>query len=213
MAIKIELTGKRFGKLTVLEKTNKRSKCGAVLWKCKCDCGKEKFFRTSELTTMNRRSCGCLIAETTRKKSTKHGGCGTRLYKIWDDMKSRCYNPKFDSYRFYGQKGIIICQEWLNFENFRDWSLQNGYKENLTIDRIDSNKNYEPVNCRWVTQKEQARNTSRTIYITQNGLKKPLREWCEILNLKPVTVMARIKKGYPEELLLVKRIGKGDFIS
>lgn len=97
------------------------------------------------------------------KCNYKHGeGHGTKLYRVWDSMKQRCINPKHKAFKYYGGKGIIVCTEWLEYTFFRDWALNNGYKENMFIDRIDNNVGYEPNNCRWVTVKESNRNQVRT---------------------------------------------------
>lgn len=122
----------------------------------------------------------------------KHGQFGTRLYNTWAHMKQRCYNPKNPSYENYGAKGIIVCNEWQDFEPFYNWARNNGYKDNLTIDRIDFNGNYEPANCRWATIEEQNNNKSDTNLITYNGKTQSLSKWAKELNIKMTTLKARI---------------------
>lgn len=145
-----EIIGQRFGKLTVISRhgTHKR---GGALWKCQCECGNECIAKTSDLTRGSTTSCGC--------NRGKHHMTDTRLYRIWKGMKSRCYYPNNDNYDYYGGRGIEICEEWRdNFEEFRNWALQNSYNDDLSIDRIDVDGNYEPSNCRWVDWKTQCNN-------------------------------------------------------
>lgn len=126
-----------------------------------------------------------------------------RLYRIYWGMKSRCYNKKYLWYNDYGARGIRVCDEWLNdFQVFYDWAINNGYKENLSIDRIDVNGNYEPDNCQWITPKQQARNRRSNKYYTINGETHCLSEWCEILNLNYTTVKARLHYGWSIEKTL-----------
>ena len=146
-----DLTNKKFGRWTVLERVPNKN--GAVYWKCKCDCGVIKEVKSSNLKLGNSKSCGCLSRELSSERMKIHGGRKTRLYEIWYNMRQRCYNSNIESYKNYGGRGIIVCDEWKNdFVSFRNWALSNGYTESLTLDRIDVNKNYYPENCRWVSQ-------------------------------------------------------------
>lgn len=142
-------------------------------------------------------------------KNAKHNKANTRIYSIYYDMKTRCYNKKRKSYKYYGGKGIEICDEWLNnFINFYNWSINNGYKENLTIDRIDVNKNYEPNNCRWVPMKEQFHNRTDNVYFIINNQKKCLAELCEEYNMPYQTVRKRLARGKNILEALTKPIDK-----
>ena len=156
------LTGKRFGKLIVIKQCGS-NKNGRALWLCQCDCGNKKIILGSSLITNLTQSCGCYNKEILKNVNSTHRMSYTKLYKVWQGMKTRCYNEKFLYYKNYGGRGIKICNEWLNnFEIFYIWAINNGYKENLTIDRINNDGNYEPSNCRWITRAEQNRNQRKT---------------------------------------------------
>lgn len=157
-----DLTNQKFGRLTVIKYygSNKNSR---ALWLCKCDCGNEKVVIGNSLLCKLTFSCGCYNKEAASKRRIKHSMSYSKLYKVWQGMKTRCYNPKFMYYCNYGGRGITICDEWLNdFKAFYDWAINNGYKEGLTIDRINNDGNYEPSNCRWITRAEQNRNQRKT---------------------------------------------------
>lgn len=148
-----DLTGKKFGKLTVKERSGSNDD-GAV-WLCFCECGGKKSVASKRLVIGHTTSCGCRMSE--RRKT--HGMSGTRLYKIWAGMRSRCLNQRTNLYRYYGGRGITVCHEWGKFEVFAEWAVSSGYNETLTLDREKNNIEYSPDNCRWVTMLEQARNT------------------------------------------------------
>jgi hypothetical protein len=122
-----------------------------------------------------------------------HGMVGTRIYKTWERMKYRCFNPRAMNYQKYGARGITVCEEWKHsFKSFYDWAMANGYRDDLTIDRIDVNGNYEPSNCRWITMLEQQNNRRSNRYITYNGETHTMADWCRILNLPYKVVKLRI---------------------
>lgn len=132
-------------------------------------------------------------------RRTRNGESTTRLCRIWSSMRGRCLNPKKSDYRYYGGKGVRVCEEWNDYENFKKWALENGYAENLTIDRINVDGDYEPQNCRWSTRKVQANNTTRNHYVTHNGITKTISEWAEELNVSQRTIYYRIKCGLSDE--------------
>jgi len=193
-----DLTGLQFGRLTAMKRVPSHYGSGGYLWLCKCTCGKEVLAQAYALRKGRHSSCGCLAIEKAKSRA-KHGGARDsgreRLYDIWNAMKGRCSNSKYILYNRYGGRGITVCKEWLgSYIAFREWALSNGYNDNLTIDRINNDGNYEPSNCRWATYKEQALNTSKNFYITYNGITKTLEEWGTEFGIKPNTLRYRIKK-------------------
>ena len=184
----ILLKGKKFGILSVLEdgyfRTNnqgfKIKQC-----KCRCDCGNEIIVDVYHLLNGHTKSCGCTRKENFKQK-TLHGKAYDRIYILFQQIKGRCYRPSQNQYNDYGGRGIKICDEWMGengFINFYNWAINNGYSDELTIDRINTNKDYSPDNCRWVTRKKQNRNKRNNLHITYNGETHLLCEWCEILGL------------------------------
>ena len=192
----IDLTGNRYGRLTVIGRDGNGL---PVRWMCKCDCGNTKSILGYHLRKGKIRSCGCYRVEEARANNTTHNLSGTRIFKIWAGMHKRCENPKGRVYKHYGERGIKVCDEWKDFLPFYEWSMANGYQENLTIDRINVNGNYEPENCRWISAHEQSRNTTRTKYITYKGETKPLVVWCEELGKKYNLVKHRLYSGWTPE--------------
>lgn len=205
----MDLTGKKFGKLTVIERVPKDicpGTSGGVLWRCKCECGNIKEIRSTDLTRRKFPNCGCYTHELLCLKHhdpTTHGYRYTRLYRIWTNMKSRCYNVNHKSYEGYGGRGITVCEEWKNdFVEFKNWAIENGYRDDLTIDRIDNDGDYKPNNCRWVTMREQSNNRRSTKLITYNGETHSEAEWARILGAERNVIHDRLKKGWSIERTL-----------
>lgn len=187
----IDMTGKRFGSLLVIERTE-NDHSGYARWKCLCDCGNYTVVRGANLRAGAVRSCGCL---KTKGWHRSHSMSKTRIYKTWCAMKSRCNNPKDRSYKDYGGRGIHVCDEWEHdFESFFEWSQISGYSENLTIERKDTNGDYSPANCAWVTKAEQANNRRMNFQITYHGKTQNLIQWCTELGLNYKRVHNRMRK-------------------
>lgn len=214
-----DLTGQRFGRLTVLEFVPTKDKNSH--WRCKCDCGKITTVRGSDLTYGGTKSCGCLNIEkiievgkiygkiTGKIIGEKYGGQNkthdmseTKLYRTWGRIKSKCLNPNNDKYKYYGGRGITVCDEWQNnFQSFATWAIANGYDENLTIDRIDVNGNYEPSNCRWVDMKIQNRNRRSNILIEYNGQEMCIADIAKLLGIPTCCLYSRYHRGIRGEKL------------
>lgn len=154
-----DLTGQKFGMLTVIEYVGKNKQRNAT-WKCRCDCGNEKIISSTALLNNGQKSCGCQGSSASLgERSTVHGEYKTRLHRIWSHIKDRCYNKNFEKFKDYGGRGITVCDEWRNsYQAFSEWAKASGYADDLTIDRIDVNGNYEPKNCRWVDYSTQNQN-------------------------------------------------------
>ena len=193
-----DLTGQRFGRLTVIERSENHGK--RVMWRCLCDCGNELITRGDALTEGKTQGCGCYNRERSSEHHTKHGGSKTRLYREWLKVKTRCFNPKYSRYSDYGGRGICVCKEWSDsFEAFRDWAIANGYHDSLTIDRVNVNGNYEPSNCRWITNQEQQNNRRDNHYITYNGETHTITEWARIYGLSENGLVHRFIHGWDIE--------------
>jgi hypothetical protein len=179
----IDLTGQKYGRLTVIKKAEK-SENGRAFWHCRCECGNEKTVLGKDLRSGNSKSCGCLKKELMSSRMTTHGCTNTRLYNIWYSMKQRCENPSTEKSRMnYKNRGITICPEWHDISSFQEWALSNGYTKELTIDRKNNDKGYYPENCRWVDNKTQANNRRSCRNITFNGETHTIAQWAERLGM------------------------------
>lgn len=205
-----DLTGKRFGKLTVIQRAE-NDKYSHARWLCKCDCGNTKVVNGFNLCKGYTKSCGCynseIASERTKKVMTKHGFYNTKLYKIYSGMKNRCYNKQSKNYKNYGMRGIRICDEWLNdYMCFHDWAMNNGYSDGMTIERNDVDGNYEPSNCKWITLHEQQFNKTDTHYLTYDGKTQSIAEWSIETGIKYSTLVKRIKSGWSVEDAITKKV-------
>lgn len=198
-----DLIGQKFGRLTVIEVSNKIQKYNnhgikdgyIYYYKCQCECGNIIEVSRNSLRFNKTKSCGCLKSELSAQRKTTHGLRKHRIYRIYYGMINRCYNTNEKCYCNYGGRGIEICDEWKNdFKSFYNWSLANGYNDNLSIDRINVNGNYEPTNCRWITMTEQAGNKRSNHLLTFNNQTHSLSEWSKITGIKAPTIRARINK-------------------
>ncbi len=149
----LDLIGKKFEKLTV-KKRVQNSPANKTKWECECECGETTIVFSTNLTRGHTKSCGC-------EKGITHNSSRTRLYRIWGNMKNRCNSENRKNYK---ERGITVTETWNSFKSFKEWALNNGYLDTLTIDRINNDGNYEPSNCRWTTVVEQARNTRRSVF-------------------------------------------------
>ena len=200
------LIGRRYGRLIVDSIVSEDYGANGCFFQyrylCNCDCGGSKVIPASSLKSGRTNSCGCLHKEELLRRNQKHNLSGTDIFIKYYHMKDRCFNSNATNYKRYGGRGIKICDEWLGengFDNFVKWSYANGYKEGLSLDRIDNDGNYEPSNCRWVVFREQCFNRNNTIYI--NGESVAQKAYEHGLNLK--TVYRRIKSGWDENDLYI----------
>ena len=206
-----DLTGQKFGYLTVLRRDGSTNH-GNALWLCKCVCGKETIVASSNLIRNFITSCGCKRSETISNKNKKHGKSRSRIYLLWSRIKVRCTKPNCSHYKNYGGRGITYDSSWEYFENFYKWALDNGYKDNLTIERIDVNGNYCPENCKWITLKEQAQNRRNTYRINYKGKEYCASELARMFNIKVDTLKKRINSGMSVEDAINKPVKKEHLI-
>lgn len=201
MSVKEISKGTRFERLVATGRYEVRGegKKSFAYFECLCDCGNVIWTRGAALRYGTTKSCGCYKKDKLDLIRTKHGYSKTRLYRIWCAMKARCYNKNSDVYYLYGERGIKICSDWLDlekgFENFKEWSLLNGYKETLTIDRIDPNGDYEPDNCRWVNISVQNRNKRNNRVFVYNGQRKVLLDLAKENGISYSGIRKRLKRG------------------
>lgn len=193
------IINKRFGKLIVIKEAE--GKFIRKHYVCKCDCGNISIVQDCNLKQGRTKSCGCSKKEFCSKASQKHGYVDTRLHNCWMRMRARCHNKNGKRYKDYGGRGITVCDEWQEFLPFYNWSMANGYKDNLTIDRIDVNGNYEPSNCRWVTMEEQQKNKRNTIKYTYKGEEYTTSEIAKKLGLSNDAVYCKFYKPNEEDII------------
>ena len=181
VGLAVDIAGQRFGRLVAVRPTDQRNKQGGIIWECQCDCGNTFFTDAHSLKKGNTKTCGCSRSDP--KPGRRRPNRGTRLYRVWSNMKTRCL-IKNNGYAYsrYGGRGITICDEWLNFDGFAVWALSSGYSSDLTIDRIDNNKGYSPDNCRWVPMSVQNKNRSSTHFVTIDGVTKCVKDWMRELH-------------------------------
>lgn len=201
------LIGKKFTRYTVLKMHHERAKCGAVLWVCRCDCGNERLVIAQNLIRGNSKSCGCLCRENTSKANSTHRLTKHPVYKSWASMKKRCHGNDPHAYKYYGSRGIKMCERWERFENFWD-DMSPTWKQGLKIERINNDGDYCPENCKWATHSEQLRNTRLTRWLEFKGLRKSLAEWSEITAIPYKTIHSRLVYGWNVERALTAPLRK-----
>ena len=191
--MKQAVKGERFGILTVTGNSKRVGKKGYIAWECVCDCGTKKYILKSNLRAGYSESCGCVRKINVGKINRTHGQSGTRLYRIWKAMHQRCNNENSPAYKYYGGRGIKINSGWSNdFMNFKRWADKNGYSDNLSIDRIDPNKNYEASNCRWATDEKQQNNKRNSFFLIVNENKLTVAEVAKENNIKKGVLYSRL---------------------
>jgi len=209
----IDLTGRRFGRWTVLEYSHSAGVPKKRYWLCKCDCGTVRNVASGDLLSGRSKSCGCLQREAAAKAQRKHGHTSTtsvsKEWRAWKAMKERCYNPNHKSYIDYGGRGIKVCDRWLHsFENFLA-DMGEAPTAMHSLDRINVNGDYSPENCRWATATEQARNTRRSFFVVIGGVRKTVAEWAEIVEMRPSTIFKRLARGWTYSQAV---LGKGVYV-
>lgn len=205
MNYKIDLTGRKYGRLSVLSYAGQKGR-RRTMWKCRCDCGNIVEVESTHLRTEHTKSCGCISKENISKLNYKNGLSNSRLNTAYRNMLNRCYREKDSMYDLYGGRGIIVCDEWLprnnGFVNFCEWAISHGYSEHLTLDRIDNEKGYFPDNCRWVDKYQQANNKRNNYYLNINGKIDTVGNWARKLNISYWNLLHYAKGGcnckYPE---------------
>lgn len=206
-----DIIGQRFGRLLVVERHGTRG--SAATWLCVCDCGVRRIVFGFSLRSGATRSCGCLGAELTVQRQMKHGdgrrGAKIPEYTAWEDMIDRCHNPNCRNYRYYGARGISVCDRWRSsYENFLS-DMGRRPSPQHSIDRKNVNDNYEPLNCRWATRKEQSRNTRANRLLTYGGETHCLAEWAELVGIVTTTLKKRLDSGWTMEQALTTPVKSG----
>lgn len=207
MGAKIDLTGRRFGRLQVVSPSTYRKPKNRAVWLCLCDCGKQSVVTAGDLMYGNTKSCGCLMREISRANgmsNRRHGFTHTRTYRIWGGMKKRCLNPSEPNYHRYGGRGITLCDRWHSFDAFLEDMGE--CPSGCSIERIDNDGPYSRENCRWATILEQARNKSNNRKFTLWGETLTLTEWAHRFGLKRPTVGRRLKRGWSIEDALLRPV-------
>lgn len=219
---RLDISGQRFGKLVAIERSERKTTKGQYYWICKCDCGNYTEAVPSNLKHGHVTSCGCVSRQSHSdvmkrwhdehpENRQTHGLSSTRLFVVWADMRARCGNENSTNYRNYGGRGIKVCDEWADdFAAFYEWACKNGYDETAprgvcTLDRINTNGNYEPSNCRFVDAKQQANNRRENRYLEIGGEKKTVSEWAERCDMPYATLYHRVfYKGIAPEVAIDK---------
>lgn len=200
----ISEVGNKYGRLTIMSDYTQN---GRWYCHCLCDCGNEHDAMQYKIKSGHTSSCGCLLRDNIRKATYKHGLSKTRIFRLYSKMIRRCYVTEEPAYKYYGARGIKVCDEWLqDRRKFFEWAFEHGYSDNLTIERIDVNGDYEPNNCKWISFSEQARNRRSNVYIECFGKRQILNDWCEEYHINQTTFRNRLKRGWSIEDALTKEL-------
>lgn len=196
MTTRLNITpGDKYGRLTIIREVENINKYRDRFFECKCECGSIKTYRLSQLTRGHTKSCGCYRKEVLSKLYKTHGDSRTKLHMIWCTMLQRCNNVKSQRYKYYGARGIEVCQKWTKYVQFKNWAISHGYEEGLTLERKNNNGNYCPKNCTWIPRSEQPKNARSNILITYKGKTKIASQWAKELNIHGETLRRRIRNG------------------
>ena len=206
-----DITGQRFGRLVVTGIYKRATHGKPITWNCICDCGKEYQVLGTRLRKGTTQSCGCLqrelSAERAKARMKTHGKTRTRLYSIWASMKNRCYCENNTHFNYYGGRGIKICEEWLTeFMSFYNWAINNGYQDELTLDRINVDGDYSPDNCRWITMKQQGNNRRNNHLLNYGGRVWTLTELAEDKGIQKSLLYERLRRGWDLERALTQPV-------
>lgn len=199
-----DITGKKFGRWTILGFSSFNAAGGTCMWECECACGAKRLVSGTNLKQGRTQSCGCLQKERVSFHRKTHGKSNHPLYQKWHRMLSRCGNPKHRDYFWYGARGIKVCERWHDFSLFLS-DMEDGWKPTLSLDRIDNNRGYEPLNCRWATAMEQVCNTRRNIIIDTPWGRMAACHAADKIGVNRKAFLDRIRKGYPDDKLFVNK--------
>jgi hypothetical protein len=192
MPAKLNITaGDRYERLIIIKEVDRIKSARRFL--CQCDCGNTIEASLQDLRREHTKSCGCYKSEITASRFMVHGDSGTRLFRIWATMIARCFSKNTRGYRYYGSRGITVCNQWLKFIDFKKWALSSGYTENLTIERKDNDGNYEPQNCTWITQAEQTKNSRHNQYVFLDGVRHTLTDAAIKTGISRTSIYQRMK--------------------
>jgi hypothetical protein len=196
---KLDISGKKCNRLTAIRLVGV-SRAGKSVWLCACECGREVEVIGSHLLNGNTKSCGCLKAEVTGARRRTHGETKGPTYRVWQNMKTRCTNPRVKAWGNYGGRGIAVCDRWLS--SYESFVADMGYRPSPDheLDRIDVNGNYEPANCRWVSIRDQARNKRTTRWIEVDGDVRSLAEWADLSPVTESCIRRRLAAGVPAKV-------------
>jgi hypothetical protein len=201
---KIDLTGNKYGRLTVIEELIERTKGGKILWNCQCECGSFINVTSCDLKRSHTVSCGCHKSQSITERSVKHNLSNTDTFNIWCTLLQRCNNPNNRLYKYYGGRGITVCEKWTTFEGF--YEDMGKRPKGLSIDRIDNNKGYFKENCRWATIEQQSNNRRTNISFEYNGENRNIREWENTMGFRKGLITNRLKRGWPFEKALNTKV-------